>query len=191
MENKVTYFAYGANRDPRMMAWITGNENLIPKPAVLEGFTLCVQRLDQVPDTPFPTSPVPLSPRGILKQSWPDTFTTYIIKEDPKGKVAGNIYELTLLERELVRDWEMIDYGWYKDYRGKAKIQEGREVDVQIEGLREGQEVDREIDGMDYETWLNPPEDFKRVAEKSRREYFERMGLVLEGKARSGIENKP
>lgn len=184
MEEKVSYFAYGANRDPRMMAAITGNQSLIGIPAVLEGYQLCIQRLDQIPDIVFPTSPAPISPRDLLKQSWPETFESYIIKPKKGSKVHGNLYKLTPQERELVRDWELIDFGWYKDEKGIAVTSDGKKVDVVTEGLRQDQEVDREVLGEDYNPWLNSPEDFERVAEKSRREFFERMGITTEGSVR-------
>lgn len=80
MEKKIFYFGYGANRDPKMMEAITGKKNLVGRPAVLKGYSLCVQRLDQVPDTIAPSAPAPVSPRTILKDNWSPTFTSYIIK---------------------------------------------------------------------------------------------------------------
>ena len=114
-EEAIQYFAYGANRDLQMMKAITGAQELFGRPGILKGYTLCVQKLNQVPDVASETSPVPISPRELLKQSWPYTFESYIIKPDPNGEVAGTIWELTPLQRELVRDWELVDFGWYKD----------------------------------------------------------------------------
>lgn len=179
---KVLYFGYGANREPRMMAAITGNSDLVGHSAILEGFTLCVQKFDQVPNVVSPTSPAPVSPKQILKDAgWnPDTFESYIIKPDEKGRILGMIWELTSQERELVREWELVDFGWYKDIATSVRTPDGI-VQVQTEGLREEQSVDREIDGIRYKSWLQSPEDFERVAEKSRREYFERIALTKEG----------
>lgn len=190
MGDKVLYFGYGANRESRMMAAITGNPDLVGRSAVLKGFRLCVQRLDQVPDTVSPTSPAPVSPRKILQNNWPETFESYTIKPDKKSEVHGVIYELTALERELVRDWELIDFGWYKDTKGKAVTKDGREVEVVTEALGDGQEVDREVNIENYNPWLNSPEDFERVAEKARREFFERTGQTPEGKVKVGTETR-
>ncbi|MDP2585763.1 MAG: gamma-glutamylcyclotransferase family protein [Candidatus Levybacteria bacterium] len=181
-EGTIQYFAYGANRDPRMIKAITGSQELVGRPGILEGYTLCVQKLNQVPDTISETSPAQISPRALLKESWPDTFESYIIKTDPKGKIVGTIWELTPLQRELVRGWELVDFGWYKDINTSAITKDGQVVQVQTEGLRDGQEVDREVDGHNYETWLNSAADFERVAEKARREYFERISQTQEGK---------
>ena len=175
MAEKILYFGYGANRDPKMMEWITGNPNLKARPGVLKGYNLCVQRLDQVPDTVAETAPVPSTPRKILEDNWPSTFTSYIIREDPEGEVTGTIWELTPQERELVRDWELIDFGWYRDLRVKVITEDGQELEVQTEGLRDGQKFEKEVDGTNYETWLNPPLEFKKIATKSREEYTQRL----------------
>lgn len=102
---KILYFGYGANRDRRMMAAITGNENLVGRPGMLRRFVLCVQRLDQVP----------ASPRAILEESWPSSFESYIIRPGKENDwVTGTIWELTPLERDLVANWELIEFGWYQ-----------------------------------------------------------------------------
>lgn len=162
--NKILYFGYGANSQREMMEAITGNKSLVGQPAVLGGFKLCIQKMDQIPD----------SVRNILQENWGKDFETYIIKHGKEtDEVAGTVWELTDQERELVRDWELIDVGWYKDIKGKALVN-GRGVDIQTEGFREGQEVDREVDGRNYPPFLNRLEDFQRVATKAREEYLER-----------------
>ncbi len=166
MEEKILYFGFGANRDPRMMVAITGNENLVGRPGVLIGYKLCVQRLDQIPD-PARTK--------IRASGWLDTFESYTIREALEGEVHGIIWELTPQERELVRDWELIDFGWQRDIYTVAFTEDGQALDIQTEGLRKGQEIDREVDGENYETWLEPPEDFERIAIKAREEYFARQ----------------
>jgi len=160
-----------------MMAAITGvhKDRLKGTPATLEGYKLAVQRLDQVPNTISQEAPAPVSPRDLLKESWDDDFTSYVIEPDPEGRVSGVIWELTLDERERVRDWELIDFGWYKDCEGQATDAEGRSISVITERLGDHQMVDREVDGMHYETWLNAPERFEIVAEKARQEYDERL----------------
>ncbi len=178
MEQKILYFGYGANRDPKMMEWITGNKNLIGKPGILKGYALCVQRLDQIPDTVSPTAPAPysLSPREIvINGGWPESFESYTVKKDPQGEVFGTIWVLTPQDRELVRDWELIDFGWYKDISTKVQTADGQVLEIQTEGVREDQEFDREVDGKNYETWLQLPEDFERIATRSRQEYFARI----------------
>jgi len=177
MSHKVLYFGYGANRDPKMIAAIVGKpeSELVGRPATLEGYSLGVQRLDQIPDITIPKAPAPISARDLLKESWDETFTSYVIKQDREGKVSGTIWELTPDERERIRDWELIDFGWYEDCEGLAKTPEGEEIPIITERLGSGQQIDREVDGIHYETWLNDPARFEIVAEKARQEYDERL----------------
>ena len=175
MENKILYFGYGANSQKEMMEAITGNRNLVGQPGILKGFKLCIQGMVHVPD----------SAKKILKENWPDSFETYIIKPGEEAdEIIGTVWELNPLERELVRDWELIDFGWYKDKKAKAVTADGQEIDIETESLRDGQGVDREVDGKNYKPFLNPLEDFQRVAEKARREDLERQNMET-------LENSP
>ncbi|MBI2021837.1 gamma-glutamylcyclotransferase [Candidatus Daviesbacteria bacterium] len=174
-EKFINYFGYGANRDRRMMEWITGDTSLVGQSAVLKGFKLVVQGLDQVPDSIFPTAPAPFSPRQLLQESWTTDFESYTISPDPEGEVVGTLWRLSRLNRDLVREWELVDFGWYQDLRGVVITEDGKEAEIETEGLRANQEYDRQVDGHHYETWLNSPEEFARVAEKSRKEFFDRL----------------
>lgn len=166
MSEKILYFGYGANSRREMMEAITGNPNLVGHLAALKGFTLCVQRFDQVPEVP----------QKILKDHWPESFESYTIKPGKESdEVAGAVWELTPLERELVRDWELVELGWYKDMEGKVQTEEGREIKVVTEGLRDGQAIDREVDGKEYVPFLNRLEDLRKVAEHAREEYLARL----------------
>lgn len=69
----------------------------------------------------------------------------------------------------------MVELGWYRDLRVKVKTSDGREIEVETEGWREEQEVDHEVNGENYPSFLNSPENFRPIAEKSRREYFKRI----------------
>lgn len=172
--DKVLYFAYGANSHPRMMEAITGNVNLVGKPAVLSDWEIGVQRLSQIPDTASPKAPVPISPRTEIVENWGEDFETYVIRPAQGKEVHGTLWELTPQERELVRDWEMVDFGWYKDAIVKVETTDGL-LDVQTEVLGDGQEIDRVVEGKDYPPFLNDLGDFARIAERSRLEYLKRQ----------------
>lgn len=191
MTEKVLYFGYGANRDAKMIAAITGKaeSELVGKPATLEGYSLYVQKLDQVPDVLSPTAPYKITPRQILRGGWGGVFESYVIKPDAEGQVTGTLWELTPLERERVRDWELLDFGWYHDVEGRVKLGDGTEIDVFTEALDDSQEIDREVDGKNYETWLLPPEKFAEIAAKARREFDERQNQSPEGLSRTNPES--
>ena len=175
------YFGYGANSQREMMEAITGNANLVGREAILKGFKLCVQRRDQVPDVIFPSSPVQISPKKIIEENWGKKFETYMIKSGQEtDEVIGTIWELSLLERELVRDWELIELGWYKDAKGEAVLKDGKKIEIETYVLGDNQEIDRIVDGKEYNSFLSRPEDFLRVIEIARREYLERLSVGKE-----------
>lgn len=178
--NKILYFGYGANRDLEVMRITTGNKQLTGTPAVLKGYSLCVQRLDQIPNTVLDTAPVPISPRALLKETWPDDFESYTIKPDPEGEVSGMIWELTPEEMDFLMDLEMYDFGWFKGISAEAALKDGTKVIIQTEGLREGQEIDRVVDGLNYETWVHDRELHIKSAIKARREFLERTNPETE-----------
>jgi len=182
MSETVKYFGYGANRDPKMISFITGRpeEELVGKPATLEGFGLGVQRLDQVLDSLSAGSILPISVRALLLESWDDRFRSYIIFPKPDSRIVGTIWELSDQDRDRVRDWELVG-DWYKDDSGTATTDDGEKVDLITESLGDGQEFDHEVDGLNYETWLNPVAMFETVASKARKEYDERLSGGPEG----------
>lgn len=172
----ILYGAYGANRDPEMLKAITGNAGLVGKPATFKDVELCVQRFDQIPDTVAVTAPVPLSPKSIMVDAWGESsdFETYVIRNAKGGEVTGRVYELTPQERALVAEWEMIEFGWYKEMDMTAMLENGTEVIVNTEGLSDGASVDRVVDGKDYPTYLNDPTDMFKVAEQVRLDFLAR-----------------
>lgn len=176
----VNYFGYGANRDPKMLSAILGVQEADLQgrgyPAVLEGYSLAVQRLGQVTD--IRAEGMPVSPREVLASNWGDDFTSYVIRPHDEGMVTGTVWELTPEERERIRDWELIDLGWYEDYEAVVRTPEGGIVTIIGEKLRGDQPIDYEVDGLNYETWLNDPELIERIAIKVRHEYDARNGLA-------------
>lgn len=183
MSENVKYFGYGANRDPKMIAAILGMAEADVKgtPAFLEGYDMAVQRLDQVPDSVSPTAPANISPRDLLMESWGEDFLSYVIMPNPEGRVSGVIWELTSDERERMRDWELVDFGWYEDCEGTARTANGQVILVMSQRLGIQQSVDHIVDGLNYETWLDSPAKFIEVAEKARREYDSRNMIGPEG----------
>ncbi len=168
--NNLQYFGYGAMEDPRVIEAVIGRKpNSVN--AVLPGFELCVQRIDQVPDTVHPDAPAPLSPRAILQQSWPDTFESYTIRENERGNVRGKVWLLLHPEeRDRLADWELIEFGWFRDIQTLVRI-DGGKMDVITEGLAADQEIDRVVDGLEYDSLLVPIGDILKVAEKAKREF--------------------
>jgi hypothetical protein len=170
----ILYGGYGANRDPEMLKAITGNPNLLGRAATFKDVELCVQRFDQIPDALASTAPVPKSPKEIMVGSWGENsdFETYTIRPSEGNAVSGNVFELTSLERALIAEWEMIEFGWYKRMNIIAMLEDGTEITVETEGLGDDQLVDRVIDGIDYPNYLNDSIGMYTMADKVRAEYL-------------------
>lgn len=176
---KVLYFGYGANRDPRILSVVLGRKesDFIGTPAIIKGYKLVVQKLNDIPDTIIPTSPVKISPRELLEQSWDDKFNSYIIKQDAKSAVSGILWEITEEERERIKDWELVDFGWPEECQVLASDNLGNLFMASTERMISDQDYDHEVDGINYDTWLNPFEKSEKVAIKAKREYDLRQKL--------------
>jgi len=175
------YFGYGANKTPEMMKAITGNSQLVGEPAVLSGYDLGIQRFDQIPDKVLSGSMLPASPREIIRGAWkdPEKFETYVIKPG-ESAVDGTVWELTDVERELVRNWELVG-DWYKEIMAKVRLEDGTKIEIQTEILGDGQGVDRLVDGLIYPPFLNDIREFEGVANRVREETLERIKASREG----------
>lgn len=174
----IKYFAYGANRDARMISAILGIPagQLNSQSAILQGYDLGVQKFADLPDTILPTAPLPQSPREIVARNWSTSFESYVIVPNPQGKVAGTIWYLTPEQRERVRDWELLDFGWYHDIEAVAINANGEEIEVVSEAVDPTlQHIDRIVDGLVYQTWLQDPKEFDRIATIARTEYNQRI----------------
>jgi hypothetical protein len=178
VSERLLYFGYGVNRDPKFLSTLlgVGVSDLSGQPATLQDYKLAVQRLDQVPDSISDKAPIQISPRTILERNWKlGEFASYCVIPSRASQVSGVIWSLTPEQRERIRDWELADFGWFKDCVGIAITNEGKRLTVVTEKLGEGQDFDRIVDGLDYETWLANPGKYIRLAEIARTEYNERI----------------
>jgi hypothetical protein len=173
---KIFYFAYGANRTQEMMNWITGKSGLTGRPAILKGWILGVQKLNQIPEVIIPTSAGPRPLRKHLQIEWGDKFETYTITPG-KGEIRGTLWEINPKERELVRNWERVGF-WYKEVQVKVSTGNGQEVEAITECLGDSQTFARKVNGLNYNPFLLPKDIFKVRAEQARVGYYKRMGLL-------------
>lgn len=170
----IYYFGYGANRTLEMMRWITGKDTFVGKPAVLHKWQLCLQKLSQVPMTVVPFYPKPGSLRDILGKKWGNNFETYVIKPG-EGSVVGTLWELTVEDRELVKNWERVG-PWYGEAQVKVDVEQGGEADAVTECLGDGQTYDRVVNGIAYKPFLLDKQFFESQALHARVNYFKRLG---------------
>lgn len=186
---KVATFLYGLMTAEGVIEAVTGINDIPKTPAVLKGYTLCVQKLDQIPDVSIIVGKPDLAPQKLLRETWGDSFESYIIKRDPDGEVAGNIAYLSPEAGELLANWELEELGWFQTLHGEAVTDNGVKINVVTDGLREGQQVDRKVDGHNYtplQPWQNLP-DVIKVAERERSIFLQRR--THEGAIQPSIES--
>lgn len=172
----VSYFGYGPTRDKEIISVITANKGVAGQHAILQGYNLCIQELCHVPDSVLSTSPIPMSPMKILETAWQANFKSYnLVKGKKDSKVAGMVWKLTPKEWDLIKEWELVKFGWSKVITTKALTKEGKKIDVVTTGIRRGQGFDKIVNGKKYKTFPVPIRDLKRAIRKCRKEYFERI----------------
>jgi len=174
-QQKILYFGYGTTRELEMMKAITGKENLIGKQAILKGYSLYIQKLDQISDEIFPNSLEPISARQILRNNWGENFTSYTMKSDENKEVKGIVWELDELDFELLKNWELNEYGWFKDLKTKVTLENGEIIDVITGELGDGQEIDHEVKDVDYQSYLIEKDRLLKRAEEVRKLYLESL----------------
>jgi len=173
----LNYFGYGTNRDLEMMAAMIGREKIEGQPGKLLGFELCIQKINDIPGEVLKTSPVESSPREIIVSCFDENFELYIIRPKINGVTYGTIWQLTEEENDLVREWEMLDFGMQEDIKAMAMDSQGKVINVTTHGsLSQSLPINRVVEGDDYEDYLVSKEKILEVARKTRQEYFERIG---------------
>jgi len=175
-KNMLYYFGYGTNRDLDMMAAMIGRKNIIGEPGRLIGYELCIQKVEHIPGEIIASAPAPLSPREIVTKAFDENFELYIIKPNANAETYGTIWQMTPEEYELVREWELLEFGMQEDIKAMAMDSKGNIINVVTHGsLSTATPIDRCIVGETYEDYIVPKKDILQVAERVRLEYIKRM----------------
>ncbi len=149
---------------------LTGQIVLDGKAALLDGYDLVVQRLDQVPESIQP----------ILRRSWGDNFESYNVVSG-EGTIRGIRCKITQDQWNRLNDWEFGEFGWFVPKEVQIRDQETGQIEKIVTFVMgEGQAYDRKVDGLNYDPFLMPREKTLEVASKARQLYDERSRL--EGK---------
>jgi hypothetical protein len=175
MSNKIVkYFGFGTNRDLEMMEHMVGRKNIKGEHAKLLGYEITIQRADQFRDEISPNSPNPkLSPRDLIMKVWGPKFEMFTSRPNPKAVAYGAIWDLSPEEFELVREWEIVDFGCQEDAYGIAETDGGKKVRVITQSFLNPAEIDRVITGDDYELYIWDKKAMLKQADRVRKEYLE------------------
>lgn len=168
----IVYFGFGTNKDRDMMSHIIGRNEIEGFWGKLIGYEVCVQRADQfrvdVPDT----NPINKSPKDIIIGSWGPKFEMFVSRPNPSGEAYGTIWYISPEELELVREWELVDYGAQEDAYGIAEDSDGNKFEVITQSFLKFAEIDRVITGENYEAYIWPKEAMLKRADEIREQYL-------------------
>lgn len=167
---QITVFLTALLSSDELIQTLTGQPLLNKQEAVLEGYNLVVQRLDQVPDPA----------QKIIRGTWGDTFESYNLTPGD-GRIKG--FKCTITEDQMKRlaEWEFEEFGWFVPREVEiTNPTTGEKEKVMTMVMGEGQEYDRVVDGENFEPFLMPKEKTLEVAAVARNLYDERMRIPQE-----------
>lgn len=142
--SKIYFFGYGAYRIKERVAQILGHTPEGGYGAVLEGYVLGIQSLEQIPN----------QAQDILKKAWGDNFRCYTLKPG-KGVIAGVIWEIDEKDLEIIKEWEFVGV-WREFITAPVKLKDGRVITNAItEKAPDGVPIKEIVDGLNYEDNLN------------------------------------
>lgn len=170
----IKYFGFGTNRDHDMMAHMIGRDTIHGEPGQLFGYELCVLRGKQFRDIVPKTSPLTISPRAMIVESWGPDFAMYVSRPNPLGVIFGMIWDMSAEEFKLVREWEMVEYGAQEDAQGIAITASGEFVEVVTQSFLNPPipEIERVVVGDDYEPYIALKDEMLQRADEVRMVYL-------------------
>ena len=175
----LSYFGYGTNRDHDMMAAMIGRNNLSGVKGIIFDYELVIQNLEHISDTVLPTAPVARSSREIMKTALGNSAKLYIIRPKAGAVTRGTIWQITPEEYEMVRDWELLDFGMQEDMKVLAQTETGEKITAQTHGSNNPNlPMAITIEGDDYEDYIVPKEDILETARRVNKEFRERMATL-------------
>lgn len=169
----IYYFGFGTNKDLAMMEHMIGRKNITGEPGKLPGYDVCIQLTKQFRTEIPADSPFPVSPHDLILKSWGPDFEMYVSKPNPDGVAYGTIWEITIEELELVREWELVDYGAQEDAWGIAIADDGKNYKVITQSFMHPPiDIDRVVTGSNYEPYIWPKQAMLDRADELREQYL-------------------
>jgi hypothetical protein len=174
-EEPIKYFGFGTNKDRDMMEHMIGKKGIKGEPGRLIGYEICIQKTHQF-RTEIPiTTPWNKSPKELIMKTWGKDFEMYVSRPNPLGIAYGTIWDLTLAELEIVREWEMVEYGAQEDAWGIAIADDGTLYETITQSfMRPPIDIDRVVTGKDYDPYIWSKQAMLDHADKIYKEFSER-----------------
>lgn len=158
------------------MAHMVGNENLKGEPGKLIGYQLCIQSLDQIRDIIPPNSPLKVSPREMIREGFGDKFDLFVAVQKPDAITYGTIWDLTPEEINLVKEWELVEYGMQEEVQAMAMTSDGQLIQVETQAVIDPPaKFYTTVEGNDYPRYIADRDKMLKVADQCRIDYQKRM----------------
>jgi len=153
---KIYFFGYGSYRSREKIREVIQRDPEGGHGAVLEGYKLAIQVLDQTPEKVRPT----------LERVWGKDFQAYTLRRGGGG-VAGVVWELTEEDLAKIKEWEFVG-SWREIITASVKIANGETISVVTEKVPDNQPIKELADGFNYRANLNREgrRDLKEFEEK-------------------------
>lgn len=128
--NTVKFFSYVVKENVEGIRALLGRRKLLYEEAEIEGYELCIQRVDQVLDKVPQSSPINISPRTLLLKTYSPEYELYTIRPCIGSSVPGKIWYISPEEYAIWREYELIDYGLQRDINVQAVTDSGDTINV-------------------------------------------------------------
>ena len=172
----IKYFGYGSNSDKDMMVHMVGREDLKGEPGMLIGYQLCIQSLAQIRNIVPQNSPVKKSPQEMIRKTYGNTFDLFIAVPKPDAVVYGTIWDLTPEEIDLVKEWELVEYGMQEEVSAMAMTSDGQLMQVETQAVIDPPaQYNKIIKDNDYPKYIADRDTMLKVADQCRIDYFKRL----------------
>ncbi len=156
------FFGYGADQEIDMIRAITGHKPKIIGTAVLHDYELRIQDLTEV-------STAGANVQQMLRDNWGDTFKSYVIVPKPGVHINGTLFKLSIIDRHLVDEWELVQLGWYERIFVTVElIKTGKKYRAETQVLNPNQTA-KTVAKPGYRSWLMPKRKFLEIAKKYRK----------------------
>jgi hypothetical protein len=142
----ILFFGYGTYRDREKIKRIIGRDPGEGEDAILEGYDLLIQTLDQIPSMA----------RKVLEKVWGEKFRAYTIRKG-NGIIIGKIWKLDKTDIDKIKDWEFMNGSeqWRELATVTIKSKSGETFSVVTEKALDSQYTKETVNGLEYVDNLN------------------------------------
>lgn len=167
------FFGYGANRNRSLLSRLFGHELEKELGAIIEGYQLAYQNLEQIPDVP----------QQIIRERYGNEYRTYTLQKG-EGVVSGALFELTDQDIEVLKEWEFVGV-WREMITVDVRLANGHVVQAVTEKAIEGSPIEKVIDGLLYDEFAHSEKEEvdKEQLERMNQRQIKAINDWLQGEA--------